>query len=219
MIRYSIIIVTYNSENYIEDCVKSIEAASKDHEIIIVDNNSRDGTKKQIETIEAKIDCLFLENNMGFAWACNAGAAMAQGEYLIFLNPDTVVFKQWLQKMELVFTLDEKVGAVGPVSNYVAGYQKSSIYAHIKPADLNPIETKLLIGFCLMIRRDVFNKFKFDEALFLGNEDLDLSWRLRLAGYRLVVATMVFILQRFLQVVGIANKRRTGKDRSWRKLN
>ncbi|HEX3075031.1 MAG TPA: glycosyltransferase, partial [Ignavibacteriales bacterium] len=103
----------------------------------------------------------------------------------------------------------ESVAAVGPISNYVAGLQRMDLYLRKIPkvysidqiADMNyeankgrSAETKLLIGFCLAARRDVLDKLGYlDEELFLGNDDLELSWRLRLNGYKLKVATDTFI--------------------------
>ena len=162
-VKYSIIIVSYKYD--LKPCLESIEKHSTDHEVIIIDNN---------------------EHNRGFAKACNEGAEKAKGDYLVFLNPDTIVSEEWLPKM--AEKLIPGVGAVGPVSDYVAGLQKAQLYLGM---ETKPIETKLLIGFCLMIHSTVFPGM--DENLFLGNDDLDLCWRLRLHGLKLIIATDVFI--------------------------
>jgi len=152
------------------------------------------------------------DRNLGFSRACNQGIAAGRGDLIVLLNPDTVVSPGWLSRLA-AHLQDRTVGAVGPVSDYVAGLQKVQLY--VDPAALRPAapdslaeavyrrnrgsgrETKLLIGFCLMIPRRVLDRVGWlDEDLFLGNDDLDLSWRLRREGYRLLVATDVFVHHR-----------------------
>lgn len=91
----SIVIVTYNSEQTIADCIKSVlESVSKTkYEIIISDNSSNDRTKKEIEKIK-KENILYLKNedNLGFSKANNRGIHKSKGKYLLFLNPDTKVY-------------------------------------------------------------------------------------------------------------------------------
>ena len=206
--KVSIIVVTYNSVQDIQPCIQSIRSNTNvSHEIIIVDNNSTDGTRQHLKTLEHATVILNDENN-GFAYATNQGIKASTGEYVIFLNPDTLVTRDWAQRMMSHFKAG--VGAVGPVSNYVAGLQKVEFYRK-EPVtgeiDINKlaeklyhwnkgkgVETKLLIGFCLMVKKDVIENIgMLDEDLFLGSDDLEYSWRLRNNGYSLVVATDTFI--------------------------
>ncbi|MDB5106392.1 MAG: hypothetical protein JWP91_4081 [Fibrobacteres bacterium] len=222
---YSVIIVTYNSSGNIRVCLDSLRRcghsadarAAGSHEIIVVDNNSRDGTQDYLRAQDDIRPILNTENN-GFSKGCNQGAAIAKGEYLVFLNPDTLATEGWTDTMARYFK-DPQVGAVGPVSNYVAGLQRLDM--NLPPAwrDASTIPgngavevsenvarilresntgkgvvTKLLIGFCLMMERSRFESLGgMDENLFLGNDDLDLSWRLRNLGLKLVVASDAFI--------------------------
>ncbi|MBF0432041.1 MAG: glycosyltransferase [Fibrobacteria bacterium] len=208
-IKYSIVIVSYNCKEDLTSCIQSIEAYSGQHyELIVVDNNSTDGTQDWLRTIP-QCTPILNKKNEGFSRACNLGAAKASGEYLFFLNPDTRVSPGWLDRMNLYFKNPE-VGAVGPVSNYVAGLQKYNLYTSDtlhSPSQIasfsasiaaknngQGVKTKLLIGFCLAIRTEVFAQMKgMDEALFLGNDDLDICWRLRRMGFLLIVATDVFV--------------------------
>jgi len=213
--KLSIIIVTYNSLNDFPACLESILlSTSSDYEVIIIDNNSTDGTQKFLTYVHKKapdlIKVIFNEENLGFSKACNQGIKEARGKYIVLLNPDTVVTPDWDKRMIAHFA--DGVGAVGPVSNYVAGLQNLSVYLQDLPPIMDStainqisekmfkqyrgksIETKLLIGFCLMARKEILNKLgMLDENLFLGNDDLELSWRLRLNGYKLVVAPDVFV--------------------------
>ena len=203
----SIIIVTYNSLHDIRHCLSSIHACTNlPYEVIIVDNNSTDGTKDYLNNLKG-FHLVLNEENLGFSKACNQGIQIAKSEYIILLNPDAEVTTDWAWRMMLHFR--NGVGAVGPVSNYVAGLQKYELYmkSDLGSTDNNGIansfylwnknrsvETKLLIGFCMMIKRSVMDDIGLlDEDFFLGIEDLEYSWRLRQKGLKLIVATDVFI--------------------------
>lgn len=249
--RYSVVIVTYNSRENIRACLDSLRGcgpaapgtygsgsganaqsagdrnavsnalADGSHEVIVVDNGSRDGTQEYLRS-QGDIRMILNGGNNGFSKGCNQGAAIASGEYVIFLNPDTWVTKGWSDAMARYFEIqgeNQGVGAVGPVSNYVAGLQRldvnlppawaqatsfpgngvpevaESIARILREANRGRgVESKLLIGFCLMMRRALFLSMGgMDEDLFLGNDDLDLSWRLRNAGLKLVVAADAFV--------------------------
>ena len=189
--RYSIIIVAYRDFRSLQKCIDSIVSSGiKDYEAIVWNNTPRE-----------EQDCLGLnpylkgytihspDGNIGFAAGCNAAAAFAKGEILIFLNPDTQVFGNWADDMAK--GIEGDCVAVGPISNFVAGFQKAEIWGG---EDKGFAETRLLIGFCLMIRADIFKELGgMDENLFLGCDDLDLSWRIHLAGYKMAIATGVFV--------------------------
>ncbi|OPX39478.1 MAG: hypothetical protein B1H11_02960 [Desulfobacteraceae bacterium 4484_190.1] len=207
-IKTSIIIVCYNSLHDINKCIDSIiNNTLLSYEIVVVDNVSLDGTQEYLRTLKnAKV--IFNSYNKGFSTACNQGIREARGEFIVLLNPDTMVTKGWDAKLQSHFK--EGVGAVGPVSNYVAGLQKYEIYKQedlTGNIDINNlaeklyqwnrgkvVETKLLIGFCMMIKKDIVDKIgMLDETLFLGSDDLEYSLRLRNNGYKLLVATDTFI--------------------------
>lgn len=209
----SLVIVTYNSSPTISMCLESILRSTwRDYEIIVVDNCSRDDTVKYCYEILSQSDAshriIINKRNLGFSAGVNQGIAQSKGEYIIFLNPDVVVFPGWSERMQNHLACED-VGAVGPLSDYVAGLQKFHFYVGDKGlfgsfeeidcfvAGRNrgeSVETKLLIGFCFMTKRVILEKIGFlDEQLFLGNDDLDLSWRIRKGGYKLLVATDVFV--------------------------
>ncbi|HKP97817.1 MAG TPA: glycosyltransferase [Fibrobacteria bacterium] len=224
--RYSVIIVTYNSLGNIRVCLDSLRkcggaavqaGAGGGHEIIVVDNDSRDGTGEYLAT-QGDVRAVLNAENNGFSKGCNQGAAIATGDFLIFLNPDTLVTPGWSEAMARHFQ-DPSVGAVGPVSNYVAGLQRLDLNLPPEWRDAKSfpgegaaevagniarilregnagkgVATRLLIGFCLMMPRPLYEAMDgMDENLFLGNDDLDLSWRLRSLGRKLVVASDAFV--------------------------
>ena len=209
MKKYSIIIVSRNSSKVLPHCLNSIVRSSggADYEVIIVDNASSDESADLFNALEGDVKVIRNQYNSGFARACNQGLHSARGEYLVFLNPDTLVTENWLEKMSAHFRKG-KAGAVGPLSNYVAGMQKYGLFYNGKdaetPDEINAalcsefrgksVETKFLIGFCLMVPRKVMEETgPFDPDLILGNEDLEYSRRLRSAGYQLHIALDTFV--------------------------
>lgn len=218
--KYSIVIVAYNAHEKLIRCLESLVANppekrefshKADAEIILIDNSP--------EQIERKIDNRLMTRllqtyvqvitewhpeNPGFAAACNIGAAKSSGEFIILVNPDTEVFPDWAPRMRAHFK--PETGAVGPISNFVAGFQKSEFHMqpsedHAKTArlaargnNLRGVDTKLLIGFFVMILRAAWDKVGgMDPQFFLGCDDLDLSLRIREAGYTMVIASDVFV--------------------------
>lgn len=205
----SIVIVTYNSASTIRACLESVfQCTRPSTELIVVDNGSTDETRAMLDEYQGRITVRLNTDNRGFSRGCNQGIRASHGDYVVLLNPDTVVTSDWLNRLLAHFGPD--VGAVGPVSDYVAGLQKVGLYlpeqmpdglslaeAGDLPGRVNAckaVETRLLIGFCMVLPRKVLDEVGLlDEELFLGNDDLDLSWRLRQRGYRLLVATDAFV--------------------------
>lgn len=209
----SIIIVTYNSAATIAPCVESVLATMREgDEIILVDNASQDATPQILRDLaeqNSRVKIQLSPENLGFSAGTNLGIKHSQGHHIVLLNPDTHVFPGWLDQLIEGANLPS-VGAVGPTSDYVAGLQKWQWHAPANLGHDSPIEdiaeslarvnrgrfveTKLLIGFCMLVPRAVLDQVGLlDEELFLGNDDLDLSWRLQLAGLRLLVATGAFV--------------------------
>jgi GT2 family glycosyltransferase len=204
----SVIIVTFNNETCIADCLHSVlMSINEGDEVIVVDNGSADRTVDIVTSFLSQTSRLRLiqsEVNLGYSAGCNVGMKASVGQFLVMLNPDTIVWPRWIEKMRRCF--DETVGAVGPMSDNVGGIQcivhdlgpeirlqECQDYLTERSARQSE-ETKLLIGFCLMLRRDVLDRVGlFDEDLFLGNDDLEISWRLRTHGLKLVVAKDVFV--------------------------
>ena len=210
--KFSIIIAARNSREVLLDCLNSIIRCSEGeaYEVIIVDNASSDGSADFYPALEGNVRVIENDMNAGFARACNQGITASSGEFIVLLNPDTMVSPGWLKKLADHFD-DDSVGAVGPLSNYVAGIQKFQLYLKSNPSDSleditshleteykgKSLEAKFLIGFCLMFRRSLLQKIGLlDDDLILGNEDLELSLRLRQAGLKLLVALDVFVWHR-----------------------
>ncbi|MBR5434940.1 MAG: glycosyltransferase family 2 protein [Bacteroidales bacterium] len=113
--QLSIIIVNYKNPPLIVQCVKSILQFEQtiDYEIIVVDNNSEDDTEQRLRTISPSLKWIQMGYNSGFAKANNAGLKVAEGEYVLFLNADTILIEPIFEKMIQPFDTDSKIGVVG----------------------------------------------------------------------------------------------------------
>jgi GT2 family glycosyltransferase/glycosyltransferase involved in cell wall biosynthesis len=208
----SIIIVTYNNLNYTKLCIESLFSKTQypNFEIIIVDNNSTDGTKDYLRDLADKkneVKVIFNSDNKGFPKGNNQGILAASGEYIVFLNNDTVVTRGWLSK--LIKHLENKdIGIVGPVTNFCGNEAKIDVpYKNIEEMDgfsegylrknMEPVEfdIKVLAMYCLVMKKRLIEEVGLlDERFEIGMfEDDDFSHRVRLKGYRVVCVEDVFI--------------------------
>ena len=215
MLGLSIVIVNWNAGSQLAEVVSSIE---KYHHglvssVVIIDNASTDDSLDHVEVIQdLPFKPLIIRNseNLGFGKACNLGAQEAQGEYLLFLNPDAALYADTLPKA-LAFMRDpanSKVGIcgvqlldeAGRVSRSCARFPSAwGFAAHAIGLDrLYPAlghfmaewdhkqtsQVDHVIGAFYLIRRDLFESLNgFDERFFVYLEDLDLSYRARQAGW------------------------------------
>lgn len=214
----SIIIVNYNEKEMLKVCLKGIVEARLqiDHEIIIVDNGSKDGSHQTLSELEKKIKNLkiiFNKKNVGFGAGCNNGIEIAQGEYILILNPDIAILPDSIEAMLEYMERNKKIGVLGPQlldpdktiqkssHRYPAWYipiLRRTFFGKFKWArkkldyytmtDFNHQETKevdWLLGAALMIRKEIFKKSVFfDERFFLYFEDIDLCRRAKVNGWQ-----------------------------------
>ena len=112
----SIIIVSYNVKDYLKKCIQSIVKFSTNtsYEIIIIDNNSKDGSKEMLKNFFSnKINLIFNSKNLGFAKAVNIGLRHSKGDFVLLLNPDTVFIENIADKLKKYIQENRKVGIVG----------------------------------------------------------------------------------------------------------
>lgn len=181
----SIIVVNYKSDNYLDDCLRSIGESSL-WEIIIVDNN---------------------KTNVGYGAGCNKGAKMANGRYLLFLNPDTKIVGDSLKKMIDFMKENPDVAVLGPKLYEKDGKTRQLsfcrfpdpitaifVYSPLKSTLIGKCFWKRFIagvdavsGAALLVRKEVFEKVKgFDERYFLYFEENDLCLRIKKLGMKIV---------------------------------
>ena len=212
----SIIIVNYNVRYFLEQCLHSVLKALQniEAEIFVVDNNSTDDS---LSYLKPKFpDVRFIENsvNGGFGKACNLGLRESKGEYVLFLNPDTIVAEDSFIKCIRFFESHPHCGALGvkmidgsgsflkeskrafpsPLTSLfkLAGlsflFPKSKFFSryHLGHLDKDQNhEADVLAGAFLMTKRGLLEQIgSFDEAFFMYGEDVDLSYRIQKAGYK-----------------------------------
>lgn len=203
----SIVIVTHNELSYTQQCISSIrQFTDEPYELVLVDNGSTDGTVEYLESVSGATVTVNRENR-GFPAAANQGIRASRGRQIMLLNNDTVVTTGWLRRLLKALKSDENVGLVGPCSNYVASPQEIPVsYQDLsgvdgfawdwgKKNDGRRIDIDRLVGFCLLISRNVIEDIGLlDEQFGVGCfEDDDYCRRAKQAGYRVVIATDSFI--------------------------
>lgn len=197
----SIIILNYNGEKFLENCLESIFRETKqDYEVIVVDNDSPDKSGEKFS--EKYQNCNFILNkkNVGVSEGLNIGIRSANGEFIVLLNNDLIVAPKWL---DYLFEAYQKKGSglyqpkflkmkdrniidsAGNLIN-IFGFGFSREKGKRDLLQYNEIEEiGFAAGTCLFCSKEIFDKVGlFDEKLFAYNEDLDLGWRARLQNYR-----------------------------------
>lgn len=212
----SIIITSYNGlqENTVP-CLESIFKTTTDcdFEVVVVDNNSTDGTRDYLRRLASQrrnLKLVLNKSNRGFAGGSNDGINASAGSYLVLLNNDTMVTSGWQERLLRPLRKDRETGMTGPVSNEVGNEQRIFIMGKT-PEDImgegsawcgmskgDTFQTERLGFFCVAIQREVIETIGLlDENFGRGYfEDDDYCIRAREAGYRLVCCEDVFIYHR-----------------------
>lgn len=213
--KISIVIVNYNVKYFLEQCLYSVEKAltNIDGEIIVVDNNSVDGSVAMIHNKFPGVKLIANTDNVGFSKANNHAIAMAQGTYVLLLNPDTVIAETTLSRCLDFMDQHPDAGALGPKmidgkGNFlpeskrglptpeVAFYKISGLtklFPHSKRFGRYYIgntsadevqKVDVLTGAFMLLRKNVLDTIGYlDEKFFMYGEDIDLSYRITKAGY------------------------------------
>ena len=217
MIDLSIIIVSYNTKDFIEECLESIKATSKgfDYEIIVVDNASEDNSLEMLKTKFPDVIVVKNQENVGFSKANNLGVEKSKGRYVLFLNPDTVVYEDALLNMVKFMDEHTKAGAAtcklvmpnGKLDDaahrgfpnpwnsfsYFSGlsklFPKSKLFGGYNLGWLDISKTHEIdacAGAFMMIRRQAGEQIGWwDEDYFFYGEDLEFCFRLKEIGWKI----------------------------------
>ena len=203
----SIIVITHNQAEYTRQCLESIAAHTPEpHEIIVVDNNSTDDTRAYLKSL-SQVHVIENETNLGFPAAVNQGIRASKGRHILLLNNDVIVTPDWLGRLLNVLQRDPAIGLVGPVTNCASGPQQVPVdysdfaglhdFARrcIQKYSGQTVPCQRLVGFCLLLRRDLINQIGLlDERFGIGNfEDDDYCRRALVAGFRAAIALDCFI--------------------------
>jgi GT2 family glycosyltransferase/tetratricopeptide (TPR) repeat protein/SAM-dependent methyltransferase len=204
----SIILVTHNQLEYTRLCIDSIRLRTDEpYELIVVDNASTDGTADYLRSLSGVKGIVNAENR-GFPAAANQGIGLATGRQVLLLNNDCLVTSAWLRRLLQALYHDAGVGLVGPCSNCVSGEQQVPVtydddlmsldgfaWDWGKQHDVLRVDTDRLVGFCLLIHREVIDEIGLlDERFGVGCfEDDDYCLRALRAGFRAVIARDAFV--------------------------
>ena len=214
----SVTIVTYNSGRFIKRCLESVlDQKYPFKEIIVIDNNSTDGTIDILEPFEGRESCriIYNEENIGFAAAQNQAIAMSNSEWVLTLNPDVLLLQGFLEALVNAGSLDPKVGTVcGKLLTMTAGFDfpeeplvdSTGIYftPNLRHLDRGSLQVdnghfrnyEYVFGAtaaAALYRREMIEDIAiggefFDADFFAYREDADVAWRSQLMGWKCLYA-------------------------------
>lgn len=214
--KLSVVIVNYNVKFYLEQCLHSVEKALGDieGEIIVVDNDSRDGSVPYLKEHFPRVRFIESKTNLGFAKANNLAIEQCRGEYVLLLNPDTIVtehtFSDFIEFMDTrpdvggcgaymlrtegSFALESRRGLPTPfvafckMSGLASLFPKSPLFGRYYMRYLDeelPAPIEIMSGAYMFLRRKALDKAGLlDEKFFMYGEDIDLSYRILKSGYK-----------------------------------
>jgi O-antigen biosynthesis protein len=214
--KLSIVIVNYNVKYFLEQCLHSVQSACKeiDAEIFVVDNDSVDGSVRMVKNKFPEVHLLENKENKGFSAANNQAIRRSKGEYVLLLNPDTIVEDDTLRKVVDFMDLHPDAGGLGvkmldgkgkflpeskrglpypsvaffKVFGLSSLFPKSRLFGsyHLGYLDKDKTHTvDVLAGAFMLLRKKVLDKIGLlDEKFFMYGEDIDLSYRITKAGYK-----------------------------------
>lgn len=210
--QLSVIIVNYNSGQFLENCLDSIIKFTDriEYEITVIDNNSNDSDIKKLPQKFPTVKFLFLNNNIGFGAACNYGTLKTDSVLLVFVNPDIVftsdvlypICKDLIQKSELGICSPALVSSdntyqsstgfkMGIIFEFLEAFWLIDFYRRFQKIFYRkrfniskPFKVGWVSGAIMIMRRDVFERVNgFDEEYFLNYEDIDLCRKIENAGF------------------------------------
>ncbi len=189
----SILVLNYNGKKYLNRCFNAIQKINyqKDrYEVIMIDNCSSDGSVEMVNKKFPWVKTLFLEKNYGFGEGFNRGIEIANGEYIIILNNDTMVDKDWLIELVKVANTDKKIGICGSkISDEKlgdVGEGHINFLGTPSQKDNENVTKCFWISDCsMLIKKEVIKKLGrlYDPSFFMYFEEVDVCWRAMLLGY------------------------------------
>jgi GT2 family glycosyltransferase len=207
-----VVIVAYRSRELLRRCLESLRdhPPSAPMRVIVVDNDSRDGTSEMLASAFPEVELIESPTNLGFAAATNLGAARGKAPYLLALNPDTEVTPHALDTVLATMRTHDDVAVVGPrlvredgsldhaskrsfptplsaLGHFTGAARRRRVRGELaayRAPDVQSGPVDAVNGAFMLMRRDVFERLGgFDEGYWMYMEDLDLSYRLARAGW------------------------------------
>ena len=230
----SVIIPNYNGEWLLPTCLDALRRQTYPHfEVIVVDNASSDGSVPLVEREYPEVRLLQLERNEGLTGACNAAAAIARGEILVMLNSDTEAEPGWLAALVralaghpqagsvaskmLLFDRRDTLHTAGDLYGLDGIPRNRGVWERDEGQYDQAVEIFSACGGASAYRREAWEAAGgFDQDLFMYCEDVDLGWRLQLAGYRAIFAPQARVYHRLSATGGGAIASfYTGRNTIW----
>jgi GT2 family glycosyltransferase len=214
--KLSVVIVNYNVKYFLEQCLNSVRRACEglQAEVFVVDNNSVDGSGKMVREKFPEVILVENKDNTGFSRANNQAINLSKGEYILLLNPDTVVEDDTFSKVVAFMDGHPDAGGLGvkmidgkgnflpeskrglptpsvaffKIFGLSRFFPKSKVFGRYHMGYLDKDETnpvEILSGAFMLLRKSVLDKTGLlDETFFMYGEDIDLSYRILKAGYK-----------------------------------
>jgi len=209
--KLSIIIVSYNAKHHLQFCLESCVNATKnlEAEILVIDNNSPDNVVAYLQPLFSSVKFFQLEENLGFAKANNFGVQQANGEFVLILNPDTIIPEDLFDSLIPFYTSKKDAGIVGvrlidadgnfhPESKrnlptprnsfaklFKLGKSTADNYYKIDIKENEIARTEILVGAFMLLKKSIYEEINgFDPRYFMYGEDIDISYSCELAGYK-----------------------------------
>lgn len=202
----SVIIVSFNTEKLLNDCLSSLFSSLKksnvSHEVIVVDNASHDGTRAMLSSKYSNVITILNSGNVGFGKANNQGIKKAKGEYILLLNSDTILFPssiatlfEFAKKHPCTFIGPKLLNAdrtpqtsCGPFFSlpvvFAALFLKGDVLGITRWSPTDVANVDWVSGACIIAKRTSFlDGLLFDEGMFMYMEEVDLLMRARNKGY------------------------------------
>ncbi|TAK35860.1 MAG: glycosyltransferase family 2 protein [Chloroflexota bacterium] len=210
----SVIIVSWNTRELLKNCLLALQQSPAAHgaQVMVVDNGSSDGTVAMVRGDFPLVEIITSNRNLGFAAANNLAVPLARGRYVLFLNPDTEVTNGAIEAMLRLMENLPDVGVVGttllnsdgslqpschPYYSFFYSLQHNRLVDRItdrwRISDVQRVnqaaDVEWMFGACLLVRRAVLEQVGgFDPDFFVYGEEMDLQFRIRQAGWRIVYA-------------------------------
>jgi hypothetical protein len=223
--RVAVLVLNYNGVRWLRTCLPSLlHSAARGFGIFVVDNGSTDGSLEYVRSHFPQFGILSFDSNLGFAKGYNEAMKLVSADYVVLLNNDTAILSNdWIDHLVKLIERDSSVAAVQCKLVSFADHKKLDSVGVMgerywqgfsdigrsetdkKQYDLPPITPFAISGAGALVRRSTFLEVGgFDSKFFAYDEDVDLSWRFRLAGYRLVYQPLARVAHARLGSFGLS---------------
>jgi len=228
--RVTAFIINYNGRDFLEELITSLQAQTyRDFEVRMIDNGSSDDSISYVESSFPRVKVMAMNENIGFARAGNLAVRSCLSPYVIFLNSDLKLEPRWLEELVAAADSDPSVAAVAPkmllydrphlingvggAMNYLGYTWDRGMLEEDRGQYDEPAEVIFAPAAAALFRREAFIRVGlFDERYFMYHEDVDLGWRLWIAGHRIITAPKAVAYHHF------GGTTKESKGMAWREL-